>query len=49
MTATRIKDLTRHDVHMRFALQPNQALDFFPEWQVALPAVSELERLHWYY
>jgi hypothetical protein len=44
MTATRIKDLTLHDVHTRFALQPNQATDFFSEWQVALPGVSELEQ-----
>jgi hypothetical protein len=44
MTATRIKDLTLHDVHTRFALRPSQAVDFFPEWQVTLPMVSELER-----
>jgi hypothetical protein len=44
MTATRIKDLTLHDVQTQFNLRLNQAADFFPEWQVVLPEVSTAER-----
>ncbi len=44
MTATQIKDLVLRDVHEQFDLRPTQDSDFFPEWQVSLPALSAAER-----
>jgi hypothetical protein len=45
MTAgTQIKNLTLQDVHQQFSLQPTRDLAFFPEWQGALPAVTDRER-----
>jgi hypothetical protein len=44
MTAsTQIKNLTLQDVHQQFGLQPTRDRTFFPEWQGAMPAVSDQE------
>jgi hypothetical protein len=42
--STPIKNLTLQDVHQQFSLQPTRDLEFFPEWQGSLPAVSPRER-----
>ena len=45
MVATQIRNLTLHDVHEQFQLQPTRELSFFPEWQGDFLDISESDRL----
>ena len=44
MVATRIRDLTLHEVQEAFQIQATQELSFFPELQGEFPSVSDRDR-----
>jgi hypothetical protein len=44
MIATRIQDLTLHEVHTQFGLTRTAEAAFFPEWQAQMPDLSEPEQ-----